>query len=89
MSNIMLQDIIETGARVRFAYGLPADPSSEISERLAHRSGQMVEVLGFEPNDAEEGSTAEERADAGTPVTYAVRFPDGHTDTAFEDELEG
>lgn len=52
------------------------------------RSHTIVEVLGTEP-DAEwlKDATFYERADAGMPKTYRVRFPDGHEDTVWEDEL--
>jgi hypothetical protein len=77
----------EAGDTAVFAYSLPPDASSEISARLAHRSGQPVTVLEREANDAPEGWTFAERMEAGTLWTYVVRFADGHIDTAFEDEL--
>lgn len=82
-----MHDVIINGTRATFTYSLPEDSASEISARLFHRTGETVETLRLNDHDAWEGSTAAERMDEGVPLSYKVRFPDGHEDTAFEDEL--
>lgn len=75
-----------SGEQAVFDYSLPNDPTSEIAARLHHRTGQIVTVLGEAEHDGTE-PTFVERADAGAPIVYTIRFPDGHEDTAFEDEV--
>lgn len=64
--------------------------SLESSDALAWLlSHQRVTIVGRDPSkdDAWEGSTFDERWDAGQPKVYTVRFADGLEWTAFEDEL--
>jgi hypothetical protein len=52
------------------------------------RSHTIVEVIGQDLDaDVLEDADFAERADAGMPKVYTVRFPDGHEDTVWEDEL--
>jgi hypothetical protein len=81
------REAFKVGETATFTYSFEPDPTSEISARLAHRTGQTVTVLRVETNDAPEGWTFTERMEEGTPWTYGVRFEDGHQDTVFEDEL--
>jgi hypothetical protein len=83
------RDEWKPGQRATFTYSFAPDPASDISARLAHRTGQVVEVLSEEDADKvrPEMPTLTERMDAGMPICYRVRFPDGHEDSAFEDEL--
>jgi hypothetical protein len=77
------------GERAVFHYSLPFDENSEICARLHGRTGQIITVIREAESDAnfEELPTFAERAEAACLAVYAVRFPDGHEDTAFEDEL--
>lgn len=77
------------GQEAIFRYGLAPDPDSDISARLAHRSGETVEVLGESASDADFDAypTLQDRMNAGCLAVYLVRFDDGHEDIAFEDEL--
>lgn len=68
----------QPGDRAIFTYSLPRDPHSSIYARLGERSGRAVTVLG----------RGEDDGDLGEPKVYSIRFADGHTDTAFEDELK-
>lgn len=80
----------QPGDTAVFHYSLdPNDAASDIAQRLGHRTGQAVTVLTEQDEDGNraEFPTFDERADAGALVTYRVRFPDGHEDDAFEDEL--
>lgn len=73
-----------------FDYSLdPDDPSSEIARLIGHRTGQIVTVLDEQDPDRNraEFPTFAERGEAGAVVCYRIRFPDGLTYTAFEDEL--
>lgn len=55
---------------------------------LWYRSHQVVTVVCEDPeSDAWEGSTYDERSEAGTPKVYNVRFSDGFVGTVWEDEL--
>jgi len=54
--------------------------------RLWHRSHQQVAVLG-RGEDEDFGQTFLDRADAGMPNVYRVRFADGFEGHVFEDEL--
>lgn len=78
-----------TGEEATFTYSLAFDASSDICTRLHHRSGQPVIVLAEQdPDDSrKQFPTLAERADEGALVSYHIRFPDGHEDDAFEDEL--
>jgi hypothetical protein len=78
--------------RAIFTYSLPFDENSDICGRLHHRTGETVTVIELNDRDQNEPwlremPTISGRADEGALVSYAVRFPDGHEDTAFEDEL--
>lgn len=83
------RDRWEPGTQAVFTYSLAPDPTSEVSARLAHRSGTPVTVLAEQDPDGvrAELPTLRERADAAALLTYRVRFADGHEDDAFEDEL--
>ena len=70
-----------------FNYSLPFDYDSDICARLYHRSNQVVTVLGLGASDGDPDETPAERVEAGTPLVYIVKFPDGYEDCAFEDEL--
>lgn len=50
-------------------------------------SQQQVTVVAEGPHDGWPGSTFAERAEAGQPKVYSIRFADGLTWDAFEDEL--
>ena len=86
MTTTATRETFAPGESVVFTYSLAPDKTSDISARLAHRTGQTVTVLSFDINDGE-GLTFAERMEAATPGTYSVLFPDGHVDTVFEDEL--
>lgn len=52
------------------------------------RSHQRVTIVtAAETNDAMPGMTFVERMEEGTPWTYTIRFADGTTGCAVEDEL--
>src|SRR4051812_9539886 len=55
------------GDTATFTYGLAPDATSEISARLAHRSGEVVEIVTEQDSDSSraEFPTIAERADAG------------------------
>lgn len=63
---------------------LESDDSADAA--LWHRSHQQVMVLG-RAADEDLGGTLLERAEAGCPNAYRIRFGDGHEGTALEDEL--
>jgi hypothetical protein len=75
------------GERAWFEYRcLESDDSADAA--LWHRSHQQVTVTGpLDTDPAAAGMTADERAEAGLPGTYPVLFADGHTGSAWEDEL--
>jgi hypothetical protein len=79
------------GSTVVFHYSLQEDDNSEISHRLAHRSGQNARVTAA-PIDPDGNlvafPTRAERSEAGALVMVPIQFEDGHNDEAYEDEIE-
>jgi hypothetical protein len=83
------KDQWEPGDTAHFEYHCLMDPSSS-DYHLWKRTQQPVTVLGLHPQGEDfrnELPTGAERADEGLPLTYQVRFGDGHEDSATEDEL--
>ena len=75
----------QPGDRAWYEYHcLESDDSADAA--LWHRSHQQITVLG-RGADEDLGGTFQERAEAGCPNVYQVRFADGYEGTAFEDEL--
>lgn len=54
---------------------------------LGRRSLSGVTVLGVANRASVQGLTFFQRGENGSPLTYRVRFDDGHETTVFEDEL--
>jgi len=73
-----------------FEYHCLRNHDSEDAEAW-YRDHQVVTILNMEEGDGrallENGSDAAERAEDGNPLTYKVRFADGHVHSVFEDEL--
>ena len=77
------------GERAWFEYHCWESPESGDAD-LWYRSHQRVTVIRMTEDTehyADDGWTFAERAEAGEPNCYYVRFPDGHEGTVFEDEL--
>jgi hypothetical protein len=76
------------GDRAHFEYQCWESPDSNDADAWYH-SHQMVTVLDENVDDGQrvEFPTYDDRADAGMPVTYSVRFDDGLIYTVFEYEL--
>lgn len=55
--------------------------------QLWYRSHRLAEIVREEESDAWEGSVFIERAEAGLPKAYRVRFDDGQEFVTTEDEL--
>ncbi len=75
----------QPGARAWFEYHYRESPESSDAE-LWYRSHQQVTVLG-RGRDEDWPGTFADRAGAGCPDVYAVRFADGYEGTVSEDEL--
>jgi len=81
------EDIIKPG-RYWYEYHCLESPASNDAE-LWYRSHQPVEVLGISPEAETAGInlTRTQRAEDGIPLVYSIRFDDGHTGEAWEDEI--
>jgi hypothetical protein len=75
----------QPGDQAWFEYHCWEDDASN-DAALWHRSHQQVTVVG-RGIDEDLGGTFLERAEAGCPNVYGIRFPDGYEGAAFEDEL--
>lgn len=64
---------------------LESEDSSDAE--LWHHSHQQVLILGEDEYESLPNSTFDERSEAGLPKVYRIRFADGCTHSAFEDEL--
>jgi hypothetical protein len=73
------------GTTAWFEYHCWESPASG-DAALWFRSHQQVTVLGRD-EDENMGATMLDRADAGCPNVYIIRFADGHEGGAVEDEL--
>lgn len=73
------------GSRASFEYHCNESHDSAHAQWW-YRSHQRVTVLGVAECDGLWGTMAE-RAEAGTPKCYVVRWADGFEATVFEDEL--
>ena len=81
-----IKGLFKIGSTVWFEYHCWEDPKSADAQ-LWYHSHQRVTIIGFAENDGMDIPTQKERAEAGQPICYQVRFADGFTDTACEDEL--
>jgi hypothetical protein len=81
------RDLWSAGDMAAFEYHcLEAHHSADAE--LWYRSRSPVTVIGLDPDgEAAVAASLIERAEAGMPLTYIVRFPDGHEAGVFEDEL--
>lgn len=78
----------QPGDRAHFEYHCYEGHDSHDAQAW-YRSHQPVTVVSENEDDGQRKmfSNHEERAEAGMPVSYHVRWGDGYEHTAFEDEL--
>lgn len=88
------RDRWDPGDQAHFEYHCYRGHNSR-DARAWYRDRQPVTVLGIDqggeykehPIPGSEFSTLNERLEAGMPMVYRVRFPDGYEHSAFEQEL--
>lgn len=81
-----LKDIFKIGNEYFFEYHCLESHDSSDAE-LWYKSHQKVTILEILEPDFTPSKTFKERMEEGLPLTYLVRFNDGFTYHAMEDEL--
>lgn len=80
------EDVRTIGQELFFEYHCFESSQSKDAE-LWYHSHQQVTVLGFLDNDGWDIRSQEDRYECGCLIAYEVRFADGFTCCAMEDEL--